>query len=422
MQKKFRITILGATGVTGRQAYRYLADVAPSGFSWAIAGRSRERLEALVARNPARNSAAGIVIADCEDPRSIDRLVADTDVVIHLAGPYAKHAESCFDRCIAHGTDYLDIGGETFFIRDMIRNYHARAARRGVKLIPTAGYESLPFDLLLLMAAREMRTQFEAPVGHMKIVTTFLRSGPIVDNRVSGGSLGTMLNILDGDLENAYGDPSCLLPDSAPRKAVRRRNRIRYHAGVDEDTGAITAPLIPAPFLNVPVLLRSVHLHPESADLFTPYFRYEDSMTVGFFAEEEGKQWKAARGLAKRNRMTAMAMAGPRFLRGLIKRRIESLNMKPGDGPREDSLECVDYRLDGFARGPGGQELRVVLTGKGHPGYLSTARITVAAALALCLDRAELPPSSGVLTPATGLGLALESRLRDAGIEMALAS
>jgi short subunit dehydrogenase-like uncharacterized protein len=47
MSRKFDIVLLGATGFTGRLCVEYMAKVLPKGTKWAIAGRSRSKLEVL---------------------------------------------------------------------------------------------------------------------------------------------------------------------------------------------------------------------------------------------------------------------------------------------------------------------------------------------------------------------------------------
>ena len=48
----FDVVLYGATGFVGRQTVAYFARHAPSGLRWAIAGRDRAKLEALVAQVP----------------------------------------------------------------------------------------------------------------------------------------------------------------------------------------------------------------------------------------------------------------------------------------------------------------------------------------------------------------------------------
>ena len=80
----------------------------------------------------------------------------------------------------------------------------------------------------------------------------------------------------------------------------------------------------------------------------------------------------------------------------------------------------MDYRLDVFARSEKDHLVRGCLTGQGHPGYRSTGTMAAEAALALALDRERLPDFTGIVTPATGLGLAVRDRLKTAGIELSM--
>ena len=417
--KDHDLVLLGATGVTGRRAYSYLIENVPAGFRWAIAGRNREKLEALLASSPATQERPDLLIVDLSDPTSIEKMIKRTRVLIHLAGPYADHGAFIYELCIRHQTDYIDIGGETFFLKEMIRRFHQQADDRGVKLIPVAGYESTPFDLLTLAAVEKIQKEYSETCIEAKIVVSFIRTGPVVDNRISGGSLGTMRNILASDDTNTYNDPTCLLPPFISSNRLRKRNKISYRAKFDADIGRMTAPLFPAPFLNVPVVLRSAHLLRQSGYAYDEDFRYKDSMTVEFFATGVEGEKRYAKKVARQYQVTSWAVAGPRPLRLQLKRRLDNMGVSPGDGPSDDALSCVDYKLELFAQTNSGRSVRASLYGDGHPGYLSTARLAVEAWLALALERDTLPGSAGILTPASGLGLEFLPRAKKAGLRIA---
>lgn len=416
MSNKFHITLLGATGVTGRNAFDYLAEQAPPNLRWNIAGRSKEKLTKILERAKPEWNVPEITIADLSAQSMVEDLVKETDVLIHLAGPYARHGEYIIAKCIEHKTDYIDIGGETFFIRDMILKYHEAAKQRGVRIIPTAGYESLPFDMMTMLAVNKLNEEYEENCTSVKIVTSFLRTGHIRDNKISGGSIGTMRNILDGDKNDAFNDISCLLPGDCNRKAIRRRNKVKYESKYDQDVDAYTGPLQPAPFLNVPVILRSAHLRNNSG--YSENFKYSDSMTMEFYSSSENGQRKAAQRSAIINRMTSVIMRGPKIFRTLIKGLLDAMEIKPGDGPSEDSLPCVDYTLKLFALSEGGNKLTGRVDAKGHPGYLSTAKIAAEAGLALCMDEILDDQQYGIVTPSVGLGAGFLKRLERAGVNI----
>ena len=56
----------------------------------------------------------------------------------------------------------------------------------------------------------------------------------------------------------------------------------------------------------------------------------------------------------------------------------------------------------------------------GDPGYRCTARMCVEAALTASLERDKCAAEGGVLTPASGLGMALVHRLNKSGMELSV--
>src|SRR4051812_24135684 len=90
--KEFDLVLLGATGFTGRLVAEYLvnkhADV-----KWALAGRSRAKLESIRDSLVAVDRSAHelpLVIVDSLDPESVTAMVKRTRVVCTTVGPYAR--------------------------------------------------------------------------------------------------------------------------------------------------------------------------------------------------------------------------------------------------------------------------------------------------------------------------------------------
>ena len=92
------------------------------------------------------------------------------------------------------------------------------------------------------------------------------------------------------------------------------------------------------------------------------------------------------------------------------------MGIKPGDGPSEESLPFIDYELRLFAISESGERLTGKAFAKGHPGYLSTAKIAAEAGLALSLDTIQDDQQCGVVTPSVGLGISFTERLKKAGV------
>ncbi len=421
MAKSWDLVVYGATGVTGRQMCRHLIAHAPRSLRWAVGGRNVRKLEALLAELGSAGHAPGIVIADSEDRASVGSMIRDTRVLLNAAGPYATHGEIFFRACIDATTDYLDIGGETFFLKRMIESHHARAERAGVRLIPVAGYEALPFDLATLLAVRTLRERHDAACQEVKIVVSFETAGIKADDGLSGGSVGTMKNILAMDDDGVYDDPACLLPAAARTRDIRRRNAVSYRPRLDPHVDAVTGPLFPAPFLNVPVVLRSAYLYGEAGEPYGPAFRYREATSLGSVVSQQPLQWIGASLLgASYFGLSTLFRRELRFARRTVKSALDLLGPAPGQGPSDASMDGMDYRLDVFALSEREDLVEGRLLGKGHPGYKSTATMAAEAALALALDRDRLPEFDGIVTPATGLGLAIRDRLKTAGIELAM--
>ena len=74
--RQFDVVLYGATGFTGRQTVEYFARHAPAGLRWAIAARSRAKLELVRAEAGLDAGAVELVVAEAHDQGSVDGCVA----------------------------------------------------------------------------------------------------------------------------------------------------------------------------------------------------------------------------------------------------------------------------------------------------------------------------------------------------------
>ena len=104
MAREFDVIIYGATGYTGRLVAEYFARTYPEagGPRWAVAGRSEIKLQGLLQGLSA--SPAGFILADSEDPQSLQKMAERTSVVINTAGPYQLYGGPVVAACVAAGT------------------------------------------------------------------------------------------------------------------------------------------------------------------------------------------------------------------------------------------------------------------------------------------------------------------------------
>ncbi len=149
-RRNYDVVLYGASGFTGRQTVTYFAQHAPAGLRWAVAGRSREKLQALAAP-------VDVLIADSADQTSMDAVVSQTRVLLSTASPFAKYGTPVIDACVRLRTDYVDITGETLWVQQLIAKYHDDAAAHGVRIVPCCGFDSIPSDIGAFLLARHYR-------------------------------------------------------------------------------------------------------------------------------------------------------------------------------------------------------------------------------------------------------------------------
>lgn len=125
----FDIVVYGATGFSGGFVTQYLAERSKSvpGLRWAIAGRSRDKLEKAREETGAEN--AGIIVADASDQSSLDAMVASAGVILTTVGPYSVYGSPLVEACARLGADYVDLTGEPNWMRQMIDAHQATARK-----------------------------------------------------------------------------------------------------------------------------------------------------------------------------------------------------------------------------------------------------------------------------------------------------
>lgn len=430
-ERTYDVVILGATGYTGRQAVRAMRRQGKD-VRWAVAGRNVAAMQALVGESARRGvRKPGMLLADTTDAASLATLASQTKVLLNLAGPYALTGEAVIEACIAHGTHCLDLSGETFWVRQMIERHHDAAAKAEVRIIPSCGYEVLPFDIATLWIADALRQRHGQACREVKLIVRFTgkRITRLAD-AASGGTLATMRMLLEHDHSDSIRNMACLLPAArADAPAVARRNAIEWTPRFDADAGAVIATSLPAPFVNPPMVLRSWALIDDET-LFTPDFRYREGSNMAALvaaprfmpaAAALPLQFAAAATLTAPLAALGATLTGPlQFQRRAIARLIERFAPQPGEGPSEAALDAMGYEFSVFATAADGQRVHGRVTAEGHPGYRSTPEMVVAMAGGLANGTLGRTPHVGIVTPASGLGLEAVDALRPAGVRFSL--
>ncbi|KAJ7500102.1 Saccharopine dehydrogenase-domain-containing protein [Mycena latifolia] len=154
------ILVLGV-GFTGLLVAKTLARHRErSAFTFAIAGRSQDKLDAIVSRPPLEEIKA--LRVDVSNSIELDLLVRQFRVVINCTSKYWKLGIPVVKACVSAGTHYLDLTGELpFYLQSVTLFDHLE---EGVAppsvVIHACGYESIPSDIVVLESTEKLREEY----------------------------------------------------------------------------------------------------------------------------------------------------------------------------------------------------------------------------------------------------------------------
>jgi len=421
VNRDLSVVVFGASGIAGRNVAAHLAARADEpGLRWAVAGRDPAKLGRVLAEVGV--VAPETIVADVADPGSLAAMAARAKVVLNLVGPYTLHGTPVIDACVANGTHYADLSGEMPFVRRTIDAFHERAAAAGVKVVQTAGFEALPPDLAVLLAAETARERWGEELAEVDVDVRFQpSSGRLrLGDAVSGGTLQSGAEqVADADAERIV-DPAALIPDPATAARVRQRSPIatapRFGSG-----GEVIGPMMPSAFINPAVVHRTMTLGAAERGVEAEPFRYREGAVMVDSIPTVPLRYAAAAVLsATQAALGALARARP-SVRGRAAAAMRRVMPSSGFGPSGEGLEDWRWGISVEARTVGGRHVHVEVEGEGHPGYLTTGRMF--GELGLLLAEAEpAPGQGGCLTPAAALGAGSLDRFERAGLRFSVSS
>ena len=395
MTKQYDIIVWGASGFTGRLVASYLFDQYGIGQSvnWAMGGRSREKLQSVASELGIAE--VPLVTADSHDMASLEAMVKSTKVICTTVGPYAKYGSDLVAACVKHGTDYCDLTGEVQWMRRMIDLHHDDAVANGVRIVHTCGFDSIPSDMGVYFMQQESLKREGAYCDQIKFRLKAAKGG------LSGGTYASLSNVMveaekDKTIYETLLNPYGLNPRgemSGPDEPDLQT--VKY----DANAQAYIAPFIMAT-INTKVVRRSNALagYPYGQD-----FRYDEATLTG---KGFGGKIKGYGALAV---MGAMMAGKPG---SIMKKIIDKILPKPGEGPNKEQRENGFYNILFFGKLSNGKTIKGQVKGDKDPGYGSTSKMLGESAVCLALDSEKTAKVAGLLTPAVAMGDALLARLQ----------
>ena len=380
MAKQFDIVIYGATGYTGRLvAEHFLREYgdSPDAPTWAMAGRNPDKL-AEVKREIGAPDSTPTIVADAADATSLAQMCEQAKVIITTVGPYQLYGEPLLAACAKSGTHYADLCGEPAWMRQMIDKYHDDAKASGARISFSSGFDSIPFDLGVLMLQKEAKERFGEPCSRVRGRVRAMKG------TFSGGTAASLAE----SMKAMARDPSLIKIMRSPFGLTPGFDGPDQPGGMvpkyESDLGKWAAPFVMAP-INTKNVHRTNFLrgHPWGED-----FRYDEMVLTS-----PGEAGKAAANAAAE----------------MMKNPFGSKPPKPGEGPTPEERENGYYDVLFVGETAAGETLRYAVKGRYDPGYGSTSRMIGETGIALL----ESDAAGGIGTPGSILGEALVERLRE---------
>jgi short subunit dehydrogenase-like uncharacterized protein len=399
--RPYDVVLYGASGFVGKQTVQYFAlHSTDQHLRWAIAGRNRQKLEAV--RDEVR-VAIDVLVADSQDQQAIDTIVSQTRVLLNTAGPFALYGNALVDACVRFKTHYVDITGETPWVKTLIDRYHTQAAADGTRIIPCCGFDSVPSDLGTYLVVRYLQRELGVPCNQVNAY--FQMFGGF-----NGGTLASAFNLYDSDKTAQFNHPFLLNPPTPHTQAEINQNRDPDAPRFDADINTWVAPFFMGP-VNTRIVRRSCALYDQWQDPYGPNFAYQE-----YFKFEEPLAWLQAAGVTAGLTLFIGALQQPQ-----VRSLLQPLLPQPGNGPSEQTMNSGWFSCELVGTALDGRKVRGLIRGQGDPGNRATVKLVCESALCLALQPDELPGGQtrgGILTPATGLGDVLAERLRRAGMTL----
>jgi short subunit dehydrogenase-like uncharacterized protein len=384
--KSLDVVIYGATGFTGKLVVEYMQENYGNdeSVSWAIAGRSEEKLKA-VSEDLKVGSNVPHLLVDSNDTDSIESMVKQTKCVLTTVGPYQLYGAKILQQCVIHGVDYVDLCGEPGWMHEMINEYSNQAKETGARIVFSCGFDSIPFDLGVYFLQKEVIAQHGQPAPYVR--------GRVraMNGEFSGGtaaSLGATMTSLKEkpELFEVLINPFALSDGfTGPEQA--QDSKPVY----DEKLETWVAP-----FFMAPINTKNVH----RSNVLMDHLYGEDFCYNEMWIQGPGEEGKAAAEFVASMNPLADAPA-------------------PGEGPSKESRDNGNYNVLFCADLADGTTIQAAVSGDMDPGYGSTSKMIAESAICLVKECPELV--GGIYTPAPAMGEKLIARLQaNAGLDFRL--
>ncbi|XP_067411331.1 saccharopine dehydrogenase-like oxidoreductase [Emydura macquarii macquarii] len=421
-RRPYELVVFGASGFTGQFVAEEVARVAAGdelrgSLRWAVAGRSRDKLQGVLdwaaerLGKPELKSEAGIILCDVSDPSSLADMAKQTAVVLNCVGPYRFFGEPVVKACVENGTSCIDISGEPQYLEGMYLKYNDTAAEKGVYVIGSSGFDSIPADMGVLYTRDNLK-------GTLTAVESFLtvKSGPEGYSIHDGTWKSAIHGLADQDNLRKLRKQIGHKPLPIVGAKLKRRGLVFYSKEFKEYS-------IPFMGSDVSVVKRTQrYLHTDLQETPVQYAAYA---TVGGIASVIKLMFAG---------FLFFLLVKFSFGRNLLTKYPElfSRGHFSKKGPTQKQIDGSSFTMtffgEGYSQGQdppqGKPNVKICTQVKGpDAGYVATSVAMVQAGVALLKDASSLPKKGGVYTPGAAFSKTkLIDRLNKHGIEFSVIS
>ena len=278
------------------------------------------------------------------------------------------------------------------WVRDLIDRYHKGCEDKGIFIIPSCGYDSIPSDIGSFYCHMMLNENIDHIDGY--------HTGK---GGVSGGTIESAFNMKNYKSSYKIGHPFLLNSKEFIKNNYNSKSKDKFSIKYIKDIKKYSAPFVMA-IANTRVVRRTAELKQNNQTSYGPNFSYNEYMKTGSYLSA----LMITLGLG----VLGLMIVSP------ISNLFRKLFTKPGNGPDKKTRDEGWFESIFVVKTETGNKYKFRLFGDGDPGYKSTAKLICESALCIALnfDQITKNNSGGVLTTASGLGETLVNRLKNADI------
>ncbi|KAL0078582.1 saccharopine dehydrogenase [Phycomyces blakesleeanus] len=399
--RPYDIVVFGATGFTGTYTAEYLLGIGDKTIRWALGGRSLAKLEKVKERLIKLDESAkalDLLIADTDDPLSLDTLLSKTRVIINLVGPFTKYGTPVVEACLRQKTHYVDITGEYTWIRQIIKRFHEKAEAENIMIVPTCGFDSVPSDLGTFMVVEHLRKQHGLATESVKMSVVDIFGG------LAAGTIHSGLTVMS---DRSITGPQSVDPYLLSSSRGQAKPSLPWPHR-DRDFHGLWQTFFIMSVVNEKIVMRSWDIQHKRGKDYGRLFTYHETQSMPFI---QAMLFSVAFFVLL---PLISLLTKSQFCLEKIQQMLPDSGTGPTPEERAKGYSSIEFLATAETQPyEDPVQVRGIVKGFGDPGYSDTCRMVSESALCIIKSLDTLPgKQGGILTPATAFGNVLLDRLR----------